>query len=245
MSGTPFSPTIPVTEDNMDVDSDSEAKQAAREFTQAQEWLWIANEAQERHREERKQKEEEEKEAQCLVAIEAEENLEREQQAQLQVSSGYIRVCLVLTLLQRDLEALVMMPELLLAPFTDKGKEVSAGVHLSFDKGTEIRNRWTSPGPMGISPAIGADGIGCTVSGRLRVCARKVVTIVWVKNSCAPLMAFGFRIGNGGIGQEQRGRGCGRRVGWRLRNPSWSRMGVERTDGGRGASSQLLSAYLG
>src|SRR5882724_5577215 len=153
MSGTPFSPAIPVTENNMDVDSNSEAKQAAREFAQAQEWLWIANEARERRQEEQKRKEEEEKKAQRLTAIEAEENLEREQQAQLQVSSGFIQVCLVLTLLQRDLEASVMTPEPLLAPFTNKGKEVSAWVHLSFDNGTEIRNRWTSPGPMGIGPA--------------------------------------------------------------------------------------------
>jgi len=38
----------------MDVDSDSEAEQAAREFAQAQERLRIANEARERRREERK-----------------------------------------------------------------------------------------------------------------------------------------------------------------------------------------------
>ena len=207
MSGTPFSPTIaaPVADNVMDIDSDLAAEQAAWEFVQAQERLQVANEAWERCREERKRKEEEEKEVQRLVAIEAEERLEREWQAQLQVSSGFIQVCLVLTLLQRDLEASVMTPEPLLAPFTNKGKEVSAWVHLSFDNGTEIRNRWTSPGPMGISPAIGADGIGCTVSGRLRVCARKVVTIVRVKNSCAPFMALGFQIRNGGISQEQRG----------------------------------------
>ena len=120
----------------MDIDSDLEAEKTAQEFAQAQEWLRIVNETRERRQEERKWKEEEEKEVQRLAAIEAEENLERERQSQLQVSSGFIRVCLVLTLLQRDLEASVMMPEPLLAPFTDKGKEVSAGVHLSFDNGT-------------------------------------------------------------------------------------------------------------
>src|SRR5882724_1329897 len=164
MSGTVFSPTILVNENNMDIDSDLEAEKTAQEFAQAQEWLRIVNETRERRQEERKWKEEEEKEAQHLAANEAEENLEREWQSQLQVSSGFIRVCLVLTLLQRDLEASVMMPEPLLAPFTDKGKEVSAGVHLSFDNGAEIRNRWTSPGPMGIVPVISADGIGCTAS---------------------------------------------------------------------------------
>jgi len=38
----------------MDVDSDSEAEQAALEFAQAQERLRIANEARERHQEEQK-----------------------------------------------------------------------------------------------------------------------------------------------------------------------------------------------
>jgi len=125
MSGTVFSPTILVNENNMDIDSDLEAEKTAQEFAQAQEWLRIVNETRERRQEERKWKEEEEKEVQRLAAIEAEENLERERQSQLQVSSGFIRVCLVLTLLQRDLEASVMMPEPLLVPFTNKGKKVS------------------------------------------------------------------------------------------------------------------------
>ena len=131
MSGTPFSPAIaaPVADKVMDIDSDPEAEQAAREFVQAQERLQVANEAWERCREERKRKEEEEKEAQHLMAIEVEERLEREWQAQLQVSSGFPRIYLVLNLAaQRDLEVSVMTPEPLLAPFTDKGKEVSTGV---------------------------------------------------------------------------------------------------------------------
>ena len=44
----------------MDVDSDSEAQQAALELKQAQEWVCAANEAWERHREEWKRREEEE-----------------------------------------------------------------------------------------------------------------------------------------------------------------------------------------
>ena len=81
---------------HMDIDSDSEAEQAAREFTQAQEQLRITNEARERRQEEWKGKEEEEKEWQWIAAIEAarkvaEEILERERQAQLQVSTGVLR----------------------------------------------------------------------------------------------------------------------------------------------------------
>ena len=99
MTSIPGSPShITPTTDNvqMDVDSDSEAEQAAREFAQAQEWLHVTNEARERHQEEWKQKEEEEKEAQWIVAMEVaakevEDILEREQQAQLQVSTGVLR----------------------------------------------------------------------------------------------------------------------------------------------------------
>ena len=72
------------TADNiqMDIDSDLEAKQAAQEFAQAQEWLRVANEAWEKHQEEWKRKEEEEKEAQWIAAMEVaakevEEMLER------------------------------------------------------------------------------------------------------------------------------------------------------------------------
>ena len=107
MSGTPFSPAIPVTDHVMDVDSDPDAEQAARELAQAQERVRMVNEAQERRREERKWKEEEEKEAQRIAAIEAaekeaEEILERKWQAQLRVTTGFLRFfCLVLTLLHR------------------------------------------------------------------------------------------------------------------------------------------------
>ena len=73
----------------MDVDSDSEAEQAAREFAQAQERLRIANEARERRREERKRLMEEE--ARRVAEREAEELLEMERQFQLQVSTGVLR----------------------------------------------------------------------------------------------------------------------------------------------------------
>ena len=42
---------------------------------------------------------------------------------------------------QRDLEVSVITPELLLAPFTDKGKEVSTGVISGIDTRTENQNR--------------------------------------------------------------------------------------------------------
>ena len=72
------------TADNiqMDVNSNSEAEQAAQELAQAHEWVHTANEAQEKHQEEWKRKEEEEKEAQWIAAMEVaakevEEMLER------------------------------------------------------------------------------------------------------------------------------------------------------------------------
>ena len=72
-----------------------------------------------------------------VAAREVEEILEREWQAQLQVSTGVLRNLFYTKFIaQRDLEASVMMPELLLAPFTDKGKEVSTGV----DSGNDTRN---------------------------------------------------------------------------------------------------------
>ena len=61
MSQTPFSPTAPLANNDMDVDSDLDAEQAARELAQAQEWVSLVNEARERRWEERKRKEEERK----------------------------------------------------------------------------------------------------------------------------------------------------------------------------------------
>jgi len=93
MSQTPFSPTItaPLTNNTMDVDSNPEAKQAALELAQAQEWVHATNEAQEKHQEERKRKEEERK-AKIVVAtkLAAEQAVElvvdREWRMLLQVS---------------------------------------------------------------------------------------------------------------------------------------------------------------
>ena len=95
MSQTPFSPTVtaPLADNNMDVDSDPDAEQAARELVQSQEWVRIVNEARERCQEERKQKEEERKvqiAAAYKLAVEqaAELAVERGQRIQLQVSCG-------------------------------------------------------------------------------------------------------------------------------------------------------------
>ena len=81
-NATPIADNVP-----MDINSDSEAEQAAREFVQAQEWLCIANEAQERHQEEQKRQEEERK-VKIVVAIKLAEELvvDRERRIQLQVS---------------------------------------------------------------------------------------------------------------------------------------------------------------
>ena len=91
MSQTPFSPTVtaPLADNNMDVNSDPDAEQVARELVQAQEQVRIINEARERRWEERKRKEEERK-VQIVAAFKlaAELAVEREQRIQLQVSCG-------------------------------------------------------------------------------------------------------------------------------------------------------------
>src|SRR5882724_1908060 len=63
MSQTPFSPTVtaPLADNDMDIDSDPDAKQVARELAQAQERVRMINEAWERRWEEQKWKEEERK----------------------------------------------------------------------------------------------------------------------------------------------------------------------------------------
>ena len=91
MSQTPFSPTVtaPLANNDIDVDSDLDAEQAARELAQAQERVRIINEAWERHREERKRKEEERKvQIAAAYKLAAELAVEREQRIQLQVSCG-------------------------------------------------------------------------------------------------------------------------------------------------------------
>ena len=92
MSQTPFSPTItaPLADNNMDIDSDPEAEQAAMELAQAQERVRAAQEAQEKHQEERRRQEEDRK-AKIVVTFKlaAELAVEREQRIQLQVSCGF------------------------------------------------------------------------------------------------------------------------------------------------------------
>ena len=78
----------------MDIDSDLEAEQVAREFTQAHEQLRISNEAWERCQVEQKQKEEEEKVKitaafKLVVEQAAELVVDREQRIILQVSFGF------------------------------------------------------------------------------------------------------------------------------------------------------------
>src|SRR5882724_4145199 len=63
MSQTSFSPTIPApfADNNMDVDSNLEAEQAAMELRQAQEWVRATQEAREKHQEEWRRQEEDSK----------------------------------------------------------------------------------------------------------------------------------------------------------------------------------------
>ena len=95
MSQTPFSPTItaPLSNNDMDIDSDPEAEQAAMELAQAQERVRAAQEAWEKCWEEQRRQEEERK-AKIVVAFKlaaeqpAELVVEREQRIQLQVNFG-------------------------------------------------------------------------------------------------------------------------------------------------------------
>jgi len=98
MSSTLGSPSnIAPIADNipMDMDSNSEAEQAALELAQAQEWLRVANEAWERHQEEWKRQEEERK-VKIMAAIKlaaeqaAEVAVDREQRILLQVSRIFV-----------------------------------------------------------------------------------------------------------------------------------------------------------
>src|SRR5882724_3244968 len=95
MSQTPFSPTVtaPLTDNDMDIDSDPDAEQAARKLAQAQERVRLVNKARERRWEERKWKEEERK-VQIAAAFKlaaeqaAEVVVDRERRILLQVSLG-------------------------------------------------------------------------------------------------------------------------------------------------------------
>src|SRR5882724_7952731 len=106
MSPIPGTPSLPTVDNvQMDVDSNSDAEQVARELAQAQERVRIINEARVRRREEWKRLEEEEarrvvereaEEEKRWIAVrevearEVEELLEMERQYQLQVSTGVI-----------------------------------------------------------------------------------------------------------------------------------------------------------
>ena len=125
----------------MDLDSDLEADQVAQDveldLRQAPEQVRLVAEAQERCQEYQK-RQEEEKKAQTFVAM----KLAAEQAAELVVDREWrilLKVSLEILWLfnwkltsdQKDLETLVMTPEPLLAPSTDKGKEASCFSFLS------------------------------------------------------------------------------------------------------------------
>jgi len=105
------------------------------------------------------------------------------------------------------------MPEKLMAPFTDKGKQVS--FKFSGDEtGTEICNRRNSLGPMGTGYATSVSGTHSTACGHPKAFGRKAVTTVQARRWSAQLEEFRFPSRNSGIGQE-RGRSPRRRAGWR------------------------------
>src|SRR5882724_9422358 len=92
MSQTSFSPTIPApfTDNNMDVDSDPEAEQAAMELAQAKEQVHTTQEAWEKCWEDRRRQEEDRKaKIMATFKLAAELVVEREWRVQLQVSCGF------------------------------------------------------------------------------------------------------------------------------------------------------------
>ena len=106
-----------------------------------------------------------------------------------------------------------MTPEPLLAPFTEKGKEVSSRILSGIDTGTENRNRWSNLGPMGSGPATSAIGTGPTASGHWKVFARSPATNVRHRRLCAWSQGCGSPIGNNRTAQEPKDHGPGRKVG--------------------------------
>ena len=100
MTSTPIFPAdITPTTDNvqLDIDSDSEAEQAALELTQALECVCAANKAREKHWEDQKRQEEERK-AKIIVAMKlaaeqaAELAVDRERRMLLQVSLEFLQL---------------------------------------------------------------------------------------------------------------------------------------------------------
>ena len=105
------------------------------------------------------------------------------------------------------------MPERLLAPCTNKGKEVS--LESSGSKtGTEDQDREKNPGQMGTGSVTGANGMLSTVCGHPKVGNRSRVTTVWARKWSAQSEESRFQNGNSGISQE-RGHSPRRRARWR------------------------------
>jgi len=100
-----------------------------------------------------------------------------------------------------------MTLEPLLAPFTNKGKEVSLGFCLELILELKTENRWNNSGPTGTGLVTGATGIGHTACGCLKVFAKKVAINVRAKRSSALSMGSGFRNGSGGNAQKDHGPG--------------------------------------
>ena len=114
-----------------------------------------------------------------------------------------------------------MTPEPLLAPFTDKGKEVSLGFCLELIPELKTNNRWNNSGPTGTGFVTGAAGIGHTACGHLKVSAKRAVTIAWLKDRLHRRWRPGFKtetvgLSRGFVAPEER-LGGNRGVGWGVR----------------------------
>ena len=90
------------------------------------------------------------------------------------------------------------MPEKLLVPFTNKGKQVSSNFSGS-ETGTEIHNRRNGLGPTGTGFVTSASIMLSTACGLLKASDKSCVTIAWHRRWCALSEAYGFPTGNGGI----------------------------------------------
>jgi len=101
----------------------------------------------------------------------------------------------------------------LLAPFTNKGKEVSLGFCLELILELKTENRWNNLGPTGTGFVTGAAGIGHVACGHWKGSVKRAATIAQLKSWFAPSTGTGCPSGNGGI--DQRDCGPGRRVGWK------------------------------
>ena len=108
-----------------------------------------------------------------------------------------------------------MTPERLLAPFTDKRKEVSSEASGS-ETGTEDQDRERNLGQRGTGLATGANGTCNTVCGHPKVDDKSPVTTVGAKKWSVPSVEFGFPTGNGRTSQLERGSGQERRTGPKL-----------------------------